>query len=421
MSNQLLQQIYNDPRDSDVHICLHSGETFYAHSLVLKNRSPVLRAMLSGDWVESASGQLRFTNGDASVVRVLRAIYLGNSLTPPNKVYKVLKFAHYLQTDDVIKQLAETRISEIAHVVKIAMLLQDYDKSLYDMYTQKLPWPPGRALAMHELCDIAKCASADEYTWCVENIRKTPCSEYIVALFAVYYADSCNESSGLIESSELLALNAHQSAVEAIRLIDTSDYRAKTAISEAFRDHVPNRYADMIVSMFTNCANAHGCGITGTLTCLDCGYRYCSACQLRGSARCWSCRNSGCDDCPRCKFVVNIGHFSICAACVSTIARSRGLMYCYDHKAVITCRQLSTHDKCDVTYDHNVTLSGYVQQYGEQLAQMLSRRFAALAWAATDTPDGVNAVESRLRVLWTVLQSVSTIRRELNAGSECKK
>lgn len=326
-----LQTIYNDPTDADIQIMLHSGSIIYAHSIILKANSPVLRAMLTGGWAESTSGQLRFTNSDAAVEYVVRYMY---GIKMDTVTYKIIKFAHYLQMNyTIIHTIRDCEPATLTamkpiHVIKIARLAEHtvfsvYDKCMRAVFTTT-------ATGVDKLYDIASGLKPDLYNWTMQALTAYE-FDYATHIITIFYGHR---------------LGLQDLVHSAIDDIGADLPRAKLHMANLVGNRkLPIDYIDAIAAKFVldeRYVHSCGCNTYPTNMCSECNYIYCRACVRKSRILCIEPKHHM-YTCPRCIFVVaRLYHDrAMCAKCVEDV-RDELVTYCHDCDDV-TCKQHDTH------------------------------------------------------------------------------
>ncbi|PAA57339.1 hypothetical protein BOX15_Mlig022360g3, partial [Macrostomum lignano] len=114
--------LFNCSQTADVRLLL-GDRTLHAHKLVLSAASPVFRAMLTGDWLESGSGCVRLDLADDQLgcfADVLRFMYTGRViLDSAERLLEVHRLADKYAVSSLL-QLCGSRISELLRIGQTA-------------------------------------------------------------------------------------------------------------------------------------------------------------------------------------------------------------------------------------------------------------------------------------------------------------
>lgn len=367
----LLKKIYNDPLDADIQIHLRNGTIIHAHSVVLKNRSPVIRAMLSDIWATS-DGHLRFTHSDAAVAYVLRAIYMVNA-EPPENIHKVIKFAHYLQLDAVLEQMCKyictNTCGELSRnrAIKIAQLLEHHNADACNECVRRT-LSIGRAkTGVDIIYDVARTIRPDTYAWFMDRLITTPHAPHYPIILSILYG---------------VCHGLHDLITDAINRINVDDRHIKLhMINAVAHECFPEKHLPIIAAVFarhSQLIDTCGCSDRDLVhTCPDCAYKYCSACDMR-----FGCIAHGNNQfyCPRCAFKVTRGDETICLKCAERELRTspRNAVYCMSHR-VLTL-QPNNHGICDVLTDPDAAWHEFLKIHSVYLSDRRKRRLDYVIW-----------------------------------------
>jgi hypothetical protein len=297
----IVKEMYNNQLYSDLHIKLKSGDIFYAHKLIVCNKSDMIKALTSNGMSETTSEYISFDIPDNILTTTMYIIYTGDLLLTDTQtdsdIIEIARFLHYL----LVKEYILTSFIDI--IIKKHLLSHTNQIALAYEYSDN-------DNLSHQLMKNVSLAC----------FKKNHIDDTIYIFIINYYSKHSKQYNNIIYKRKILnlsikyciSINKYDS-LQTILNTFIPIHNTKHIIIKLYRKYQTFEYVAELLINKINLYPDNDCLCKSFIKsphCKSCGYISCRYCKPRKECcRCYS-------NCPKCTVLIRVDKYVLCSECV---------------------------------------------------------------------------------------------------------